>query len=57
MCLQLHGDSAFAGQGVVPESLALSLLDGYKVGMSSMDPVFTLQPQTDVTEGDILILP
>jgi 2-oxoglutarate dehydrogenase E1 component len=28
----LHGDAAFAGQGVVPESLMLSNLDGYKTG-------------------------
>lgn len=28
----LHGDAAFAGQGIVPESLNLSELDGYEVG-------------------------
>ncbi|KAM0428882.1 hypothetical protein ACHAPT_006682 [Fusarium lateritium] len=32
MCLALHGDSAFAGQGVVYETLGLSRLDGYQVG-------------------------
>ncbi len=32
MGLLLHGDAAFAGQGLVPEALDLSLLDGYKTG-------------------------
>ncbi|RSL86427.1 hypothetical protein CEP51_002803 [Fusarium floridanum] len=32
MCLALHGDAAFAGQGVVYETLGLSRLDGYQVG-------------------------
>ena len=30
--LLIHGDAAFAGQGLVPESLDLSELDGYKTG-------------------------
>ena len=30
--LMLHGDAAFAGQGVVPETLNLALLDGYTTG-------------------------
>ena len=32
MCMLLHGDAAFAGQGLVPESLDLSNLIGYKTG-------------------------
>ena len=32
MPLLLHGDAAFAGQGVIPETLLLSELPGYKVG-------------------------
>ncbi|MEZ5212763.1 multifunctional oxoglutarate decarboxylase/oxoglutarate dehydrogenase thiamine pyrophosphate-binding subunit/dihydrolipoyllysine-residue succinyltransferase subunit [Gordonia sp. PP30] len=30
--LMLHGDAAFAGQGVVPETLNLSMLNGYRTG-------------------------
>ena len=30
--LMLHGDAAFAGQGVVAETLNLSLIDGYRTG-------------------------
>ena len=32
MPILLHGDAAFAGQGVVSETLSLSLLKGYKTG-------------------------
>lgn len=32
LCVQLHGDAAFAGQGVVPESLGLSNLPHYGSG-------------------------
>ncbi|KAH6984546.1 thiamine diphosphate-binding protein [Ilyonectria sp. MPI-CAGE-AT-0026] len=32
MCLALHGDAAFSGQGVVYETLGLSRLDDYNVG-------------------------
>ena len=32
MAILLHGDAAFAGQGVVPECLDLSELKGYKIG-------------------------
>ena len=34
LCVQVHGDAAFAGQGVVAETLALSLLDGFRTGGS-----------------------
>ena len=30
--IQIHGDSAFTGQGIVPETLALSELDNYWTG-------------------------
>src|SRR5690606_8340630 len=32
MPILLHGDAAFAGQGVVPETLMISELPGYRVG-------------------------
>lgn len=32
MGVLLHGDAAFAGEGIVPESLNLSALDGYQTG-------------------------
>lgn len=32
MPMLLHGDAAFAGQGVVPESLMMSDLPGYRIG-------------------------
>ena len=31
-CLLIHGDAAFAGQGLVPETLELSELSGYRIG-------------------------
>jgi 2-oxoglutarate dehydrogenase E1 component len=34
VALQLHGDAAFAGQGIVPETLMLSELLGYRTGGS-----------------------
>jgi 2-oxoglutarate dehydrogenase E1 component len=34
MGIQLHGDAAFAGQGSVPETLALAELRGYRTGGS-----------------------
>ena len=32
--IQIHGDAAFAGQGVVSETLQLAMLKGYTVGGS-----------------------
>lgn len=32
MGILMHGDAAFAGQGIVPETIALSELQGYKTG-------------------------
>ncbi|HAA93855.1 MAG TPA: 2-oxoglutarate dehydrogenase E1 component [Rhodospirillaceae bacterium] len=32
MGILMHGDAAFAGQGIVPETFALSDLDGYETG-------------------------
>ena len=34
LCVLVHGDAAFVGQGVVAESLQLSRLEGYQVGGS-----------------------
>jgi 2-oxoglutarate dehydrogenase complex dehydrogenase (E1) component-like enzyme len=34
LCVQLHGDAAMAGQGCVPETLALADLPGFSVGGS-----------------------
>lgn len=34
MGVQLHGDASFAGQGIVPETLSLSELIGYRTGGS-----------------------
>lgn len=32
LCILLHGDAAFAGQGIVAETLMMSNLDGYRIG-------------------------
>jgi 2-oxoglutarate dehydrogenase E1 component len=32
LCLLIHGDAAFAGEGITQETLNLSQLDGYKIG-------------------------
>uniref|UniRef100_A0A8C4ILY8 2-oxoadipate dehydrogenase complex component E1 n=1 Tax=Dicentrarchus labrax TaxID=13489 RepID=A0A8C4ILY8_DICLA len=34
VCLQVHGDGSFTGQGIVPETLTLSNLPHYRVGGS-----------------------
>lgn len=34
VCLQIHGDGSFTGQGIVPETLTLSNLPHYRVGGS-----------------------
>ncbi|KAM9352617.1 2-oxoadipate dehydrogenase complex component E1 [Symphorus nematophorus] len=34
VCLQVHGDGSFTGQGIVPETLTLSKLPHYRVGGS-----------------------
>jgi probable 2-oxoglutarate dehydrogenase E1 component DHKTD1 len=34
LCLQIHGDAAFSGQGIVAESFSLSNVPGYSVGGS-----------------------
>lgn len=42
MNLQLHGDAAFAGQGIVPEALMLSQLPDFKCGESTRSTQFAL---------------
>ncbi|KAM8974327.1 2-oxoadipate dehydrogenase complex component E1 [Pelodytes ibericus] len=34
LCLQVHGDASFSGQGIVPETFTLSSLPHYRVGGS-----------------------
>ncbi|XP_074999601.1 2-oxoadipate dehydrogenase complex component E1 isoform X2 [Calonectris borealis] len=34
ICLQVHGDAAFSGQGIVPETLTLSNLPHFRIGGS-----------------------
>ena len=34
MPIQIHGDAAFAGQGIIMETLQLSQVRGYRVGGS-----------------------
>ena len=36
MCVTFHGDAAFYGQGIIPESFVLSKLSEFKTGTTNL---------------------